>query len=151
MRGFVIAAAMVLGVGEGTLAAESESIAWSSSVEAAWRAAGSLDRPMIVFVTRAGCLPCARMKTATFVDRQVARLINERFVAVVVDGAQPTPLLNELRVHAVPATFVISSEAKILDRIEGFLPPQALAARLATFTPKPQSPTPPPAASARAF
>lgn len=148
MRDLFAAATMILGIGVSSAAADPGAVSWSNSVEDAWRTAGSLGRPMIVFVTRTGCLPCARMKTMTFVDRRVTGLINDRFVAVTLDGAQPTPLLNELKVHAVPATFVISPEAKILARFDGYLAPEALVARLAALSP---SPPPQPSPTARAF
>jgi hypothetical protein len=91
------------------------------------------------------------MKTMTFVDRQVIGLINERFAAVVVDGALPTPLLRDLNVHAVPATFVISPNAIILDRIEGFVSARDLISRLNSIVPRAEPHSPQPSATARAF
>jgi thioredoxin-related protein len=124
---------------------------WTRNVEQAWGASGTLDRPMIVFVTREGCLPCARMKTVTFVDRQVIGLIEERFVAIAMDGGRPSPLLNDLQVHAVPATFIISPRAVILERIEGFVSPEELVSRLNKVAPQWKPATPQPSTTARAF
>jgi hypothetical protein len=151
MRNLCAAAAVVLGISSASNAAGLENVSWSNTVEEAWHTAGLLDRPMIVFVTRTGCLPCARMKTITFVDRQVTGLINDRYVAVTVDGGQPTPFLHDLQVHAVPATFIISPKAVILDRMEGFLSPQALASKLTTMAPQPKPQSPQPSTTARAF
>jgi len=45
-------------------------------------------------------------------------------------------LLKDLRVTSYPSTFVISPEAVILDRIDGFVPPDAFASRLNAFRPR---------------
>jgi hypothetical protein len=71
------------------------------------------------------------MKHGTYSDRAVAATINDRFIALTIDAARPSPLLKDLAVNAYPATFVISPEAVILQRIDGFITPQQMSAHLA--------------------
>jgi hypothetical protein len=70
------------------------------------------------------------MKETTFAHPVVAGGISRSFVPLVVDGTVPTPLVNELRVSAYPATFIISPQAVILARIDGYVDPATLAGRL---------------------
>jgi hypothetical protein len=53
----------------------------------------------------------------------------------VLDGNGTAQLLKDLRVTAYPSTFVISPQAVILDRIDGYLPPEALSQRLNSLGP----------------
>jgi thioredoxin-related protein len=116
-------------------AAETSNVRWFNDVSEAWRVSQSQGRPLLVFVTRADCVPCARMKVGTYTDRTVATTINDRFVAVTIDAARPSPLLKDLAVNAYPATFVISPQAVILQRIDGYVPPDQMSARLAKIVP----------------
>ena len=114
-------------------APEVEKVIWHDDVSVAWQASQSQNRPLLVFVTRADCLPCAKMKVGTYKDRGVAETINRRFVALWLDAARPSPLLKDLAVKAIPATFVISPDAVILQRTEGFISAEQMTARLATI------------------
>ena len=116
---------------QAVIAAEPPQVRWLSDVAEAWRTSQSQGRPMLVFVTQSGCLPCAKMKVNTYADPTVAARINERFVALVIHADQPSVLLKDLAVKAYPTTFVISPEAVILERIDGFMTPDKLSAKLA--------------------
>ena len=112
-------------------AADPPQVRWLSDVAEAWQMSQSHGRPLLVFVTQTGCLPCAKMKVNTFADPKVAARISQQFVALVIHADQPSALLKDLAVKAYPTTFVISPEAVILERIDGFMPPEKLAAKLA--------------------
>jgi hypothetical protein len=105
-------------------------VVWHTTVESAWNLTRQQGRPLLVFVTREDCAYCVKMKDRTFSHATVAEAINRGYVPLVLDGGVPTPLLRELRVSMYPATFVISPQAVILARIDGFVPPEALASRL---------------------
>jgi hypothetical protein len=81
---------------------------------------------------------CTKMKKSTLADRQVAARIDSAFVPLLLDGSQDCPLLKELNVKAYPATFVVSPDAVILDRIDGYVTADVLAKRLAKQTPSAQ-------------
>ena len=116
---------------EAVSAAEQIPVRWFADANEAWRTSQSQGRPLLIFVTRTDCVPCARMKIGTYTDRAVAATINDRFIALTIDAARPSPLLKDLAVNAYPATFVISPEAVILQRIDGFVTPEQMSARLA--------------------
>ncbi len=112
-------------------AAEPTAIAWHSDVETAWKATQEQGRPLLIFVTAKQCTHCVKMKQATYADPTVAAAVNRSFVPLVLDGGSNSPLLKELGVTAYPATFIISGDAVVLDRVNGYVPPETLVKRLA--------------------
>jgi protein disulfide-isomerase len=112
-------------------AAEPPSVAWHHDVKSAWQSTQQQGRPLLVFVTTNHCLYCTKMKQATYANAAVAATINRSFVPLVLDGEAPCPLLKDLAVKAYPATFIISRDAVILDRVDGYVAPDKLMARLA--------------------
>ncbi len=119
------------------LSAEPSKVAWHTDIQSAWKAAQQQGRPLLVFVTRYNCFYCTQMKLRTYENLQIAGAINRSFVPLVIDGSVDSPLVRELKVQAFPATFVISPQAVILDRIDGYVPPEVLARRLSA---KPTAP-----------
>ena len=113
-------------------AADVAAIAWHNDVTQAWQQAQRAQRPLVVYVTHENCVFCEKMKQQTWRDARVARAVRDGFVPLFVDATHPSLLTKELAVNAYPATFVISPQAVVLDRINGFVPPERLAARLAT-------------------
>lgn len=103
---------------------------WHTDARRAWQAAQQTGRPLLVFVTRADCLHCAKMRQGTFADPRVSAGLASDYIPLVLDGAKATPLLNDLRVQVFPSTFIISPRAIILARWEGYLPPKTLSDRL---------------------
>jgi thioredoxin-related protein len=114
-------------------AADKPSIAWHSDVEKAWKATQDQGRPLLIFVTAKQCAYCVKMKQTTYADPNVAAAVKRSFVPLVLDGDSNSPLLKELGVTAYPATFIISGDAVVLDRVNGYVPPEALVKRLAAI------------------
>jgi len=114
-------------------AAEADKVAWRTDVGQAWKQSREQGRPMLVFVTHSQCLYCTKMKLNTWSSPTLAGAIDRSYVPLTLDGGQPTPLLKDLAVVSYPTTFVISPQAVVLDRVEGFIAPEALSARLAAL------------------
>jgi hypothetical protein len=114
-------------------------VAWRESVDDAWKESQQAGRPMLVFVTRERCFYCDKMKQSTYVAQPVVASLNADFVPLLLDGGRDSPLLRDLRVSAFPSTFVISPQAVILDRIDGYVSPETLATRLAALRARPPS------------
>jgi thioredoxin-related protein len=112
-------------------AADVAPIAWHSDVATAWKTSQEQGRPLLVFVTAKQCTYCVKMKQGTYADPAVAAAINRSFVPLVLDGTSPSPLAKDLAVTAFPATFIISNDAVVLDRVSGYVPPETLIKHLA--------------------
>ena len=122
------------------LAAEgAQEVAWQRDIAEAWQATQQNGRLLLVFVTRDHCYYCAKMKDGTYASPAVARSVQAAFVPLMLDGAEQTPLLRELNVKGYPSTFIISPQAVVLDRIDGYVSPEVLASRLMALRPRPPS------------
>ena len=108
-------------------------LAWHTDLAAAWHASQQAGRPLLVFVTHDHCRHCVRMKQWTLADSIVTGTIHRAYVPLEMNGGGDSPLLKELAVSVYPATFIISPNAVVLDRIEGYIPPDKLAGRLAAI------------------
>ena len=129
-------ALVVLGLLPPSLAGEVVQVVWHNDVETAWKATQEHRRPLLVFVTKDRCFYCVQMKERTYADASVAGTIRGSFVPLVLDGGGNSPLLKDLKVTAYPSTFVISPQAVILDRMDGYVPPDAFASRLNSLRPQ---------------
>jgi protein disulfide-isomerase len=127
LSGIVLLCAVTAGAAEKR---KSANVSWHTDVSQAWQQTQKNRRPLLIFVTHENCAFCTKMKTGTFVDGRVTAKIQRGFVPLVVDASDKSPLLKELNVKAYPATFVVSPDAVVLDRIDGYVTPEALAKRL---------------------
>jgi uncharacterized protein YyaL (SSP411 family) len=116
-------------------AGERAQVAWQTDLASAWSATRQYNRPLLVFVTHDDCAYCTQMKDRTYGDAALAGAINRSFVPLVLDGGTKSPLLAELHVRVFPSTFVISPQAVVLARVDGYLPPEAMARRLNALGP----------------
>ena len=122
------------------LAAEGvREVAWQKDIGQAWQATQRQGRPLLVFVTRDHCYYCTKMKDGTYATPAIAQSVHAAFVPLMLDGRQQSALLRELNVKGYPSTFVISPQAVVLDRIDGYVTPEILASRLNALRPRPPS------------
>ena len=112
---------------------------WQSDIGQAWKMTQQQDRPLLVFVTSEDCAYCVKMKNSTYADSFVRAQIAACFVPLELNGRDASPLVKDLHVESYPTTFIISPRAVVLDRISGYVPPDALAKRLAAFQPRLQA------------
>ena len=120
-------------------AVAADSVGWQTDVNQAWKMTQQQDRPLLVFVTSEDCAYCVKMKNSTYADSFVRAQIAACFVPLELNGRDASPLVKDLHVESYPTTFIISPRAVILDRISGYVPPEALAKRLDAFRPRLQA------------
>lgn len=121
---------MLIVLGSAARADEAQTVAWHTELETAWSAACRDSRPLLLFVTRDDCTFCTRMKDRTFSHPGIAAQMRDAFVPLVLDGRADSPLLKELKVACYPSTFVISPQAVVLLRVDGYLSPIDFGRRL---------------------
>lgn len=122
---------MICLVGVSNLSA-AEAIRWNADINAAARQAASEQRPMLIFVSSQHCPYCTKMKRDTYRNAAVANDVNTAFIPVAVDADRSGRLVRQLRVSAYPTTLVVSPDAHVVDRIEGYVRPRQFRHRLAT-------------------
>ncbi len=115
----------------GTLhAAEVHHIDWNRDLKRAWQSAQAQQRPLLLFVTGDRCRYCTLMKQQTWRDPAVAFAVNQGFVAAEIHTNFHDRVAEALKIRALPTTFVISPDRKILARLDGYLPAEQLIQQL---------------------
>lgn len=74
------------------------------------------------------CTPCKWMDETTFKDENVARVLNENFIAlkVDIDNVSGYDLKNAYDVKYLPTMLIFNSQGQLLDRVEETLSPRKL-------------------------
>jgi uncharacterized protein YyaL (SSP411 family) len=103
-----------------------------SSYPAAWTAAQTTNRPILVFVTSSNCPHCTRMLGETYQLPQVRQMMSSSFETVFVDRYEQPALAAALKVRWFPTTVVVAPNNKVIDVIEGYVDPAAFSRRLQT-------------------
>lgn len=68
-----------------TLGLYAADVSWQTSYAKAAKMAGSMNKPMLVFMNKQGCGSCAYMKENVFTDPAVVEYLNTHFIAVSLD------------------------------------------------------------------
>ena len=121
-RGFIAAAIVCLTAAAGQAA----EIAWRTDYDEAVHESARLKKPILIEVTAPWCGYCKQMFGQTFADQRVVEQVNRSFIPIRLDAARDSELVDALRVESFPATIVVASDRKILKRIAGFHPAEAL-------------------------
>ena len=95
-------------------------IKWSSDVRAAHRVAVREKKPMLIVFGADWCGYCKKLEQTTLADPRMASYINSGFIAVHVDVDDTPDVAEILGVEGLPCTIVLSPNADLLGRIEGY-------------------------------
>jgi thiol:disulfide interchange protein len=91
-------------------------------------------RPLFVHLYAPGCKGCETLDQTTYMDRDVADVLNERFVPVLLNARRDNPalrMLNREPGHVFsPVLIVCAPDGRELRRTRGHLSPQAMLLEL---------------------
>ena len=104
--------------------APANEVNWLTDVEEAKELAQSQGRPMVYFLTATWCSPCRIMKREVWANSEVEAMVNEGFVAVLVDVDDPqyASVLQRYNVQGTPWTIITDSHDEVLDYRYGAMP-----------------------------
>ncbi len=91
-------------------------------------------KPMLVFLTMDSCPHCHRMLETTYKDKLIVHEIAMSYVPIVINGTQQHELAKRFGVRVYPTTFVVGSDNRILERMEGYVSPREMQRRLEDVT-----------------
>ena len=110
-----------------TLFAEVE---WAMDYADALEESKSSGKPMLVMIGQENCNYCFFMKSQVFTHPEVARFVNERFVAVELD-LNDDPIPPKLKPYGTPTFYIVGSGGERVSRpIVGAAPADAFIERL---------------------
>jgi thioredoxin-related protein len=116
-------------------AAIAQEVQWRTNYSLARKEALDTNRPLLLDFGTEQCFWCRRLDTTTFRDAQLARLLNENFIALKIDAASDVRLTEALRIHSFPTLVIAAADGKILDVTEGYREAAALYDQLRRVLP----------------
>ncbi|QDS98729.1 thioredoxin family protein [Adhaeretor mobilis] len=102
-----------------------------ASVDHAWKTALKRQRPLVIMFTSDQCHYCKKMLLQTYRHPGIQRLLIENSETVLAHAEKYPSLLKQMRIQSFPTTLVISPQGKVLEAIQGYVPPNEFADRVA--------------------
>ena len=104
-------------------------IEWNFDWATAQDSAKSQEKPLLIDFHADWCSWCYRMDEDTYSDPEVAELAKQ-FICVKIDTDNQPEVAKQYRIRGLPTTMFLSSEAKEIDIIPGYLPPEELLKKM---------------------
>lgn len=95
-------------------------INWETDLLKARSKAMQTGRPILIVFGAEWCTFCKKMENTTFSEKEMVGAINERFVPVHLDFDKSKSIAQALEVKGIPSSIVISTDADVLSRKDGF-------------------------------
>lgn len=98
-------------------------IRWVGSYALAQRQAVESQKPMILYFTGTWCVPCRIMKREVWASDEVANVVNQELIPVMIDLADPrySELLIRYKVHGAPVVIITDPHGQPLNWRSGRL------------------------------
>lgn len=110
-------------------------VTWHTDIDAAWTLAKQQQRPMLIYVSAKNCSWCVRMARETLADAGLQTDVTASCIAVRLDQqTADRELLKKLGVRVYPTTLIVSPQAKILSRTDGYVTAHDLRQKLRATT-----------------
>lgn len=93
---------------------------WQSNLQSAHKVATAENKPMLLVFGADWCHYCKKLERETLNSNEIAQYVNETFVPVHLDADKDKKVAEILKVSSLPCTIVLSPEANLLGRIDGF-------------------------------
>ena len=109
---------------------ENQSISWQKSLKDAHRVALQQNKPIMLVFGAEWCGFCKKLEKTTLSNPQLSKYINSTFVSVHIDVDEEEKVAQILDVKSLPCTIILSPEADLLGRFEGFMQPAPMYQKL---------------------
>lgn len=100
-----------------------EPLLWQNDLAQAQSLSWTHDRPLLIYVTTAGCPYCRRMEQQTWPDDVVHQRLQTRFVPLRLDAENHPELIAQLGVKGFPTTLIYGTDRRRLAEFVGYAPP----------------------------
>ena len=106
-------------------------VAWQPNLRAAHKVAVRDNKPLLIVFGAEWCHFCTKLETETLAHPALARYINTTYVPVHLDFDKDERVREILEVERLPCTILLTKDAEILDRFDGYMPPADIYKKLA--------------------
>ena len=104
---------------------------WQKDIFAGHKEANRTGKPMLLVFGAEWCVFCKKLEQTTLAEPEMVKYINENFVPVHLDLDHDKQVASILEIKSLPCTVVLSPDADVLARIEGYAKAPVLYKQLA--------------------
>ena len=93
---------------------------WNTNLKAAHRQAIEQDKPLLIVFGASWCSYCHKLERETLGDKRMIAAVERDFIPVHLDFDRDSKVAQILEVERLPCTVVLSPQADLLMKHEGF-------------------------------
>lgn len=108
-----------------------KNVRWQKDLKSAHKVAVAEGKPILIVFGAEWCTYCHKLEKQVIDQPETAAYINENFVAVHLDADHEKKVVDILEVDSLPCTVVLSPNADLLGRFEGYADARKYTANLA--------------------
>lgn len=101
--------------------AANDSIEWRTWSNSNFAAAKKSQRLVLLYAKADWCHWCQNMKATTLQDKNLIKLINEKYIPVKVDVDTDTNLVKKFAISALPTIIILDDKQNIVRRFTGYV------------------------------
>ena len=117
----VVGFVLVLSHGQQASAEGPKGKNWLRDLQAAHKVSNAQKKPMLLVFGSKNCYYCRKLEKYTLAEPGVANTLASSFVPVYLDYQQNPRAAEILEIKALPCTVILSPEADLLDRFNGYV------------------------------
>lgn len=106
-------------------------VEWSPNLKAAHKLAVRDNKPLLLVFGADWCHFCKKLENESLAHPALANYINTTYVPVHLDFDKDERAREILKVERLPCTILVTKDAEILDRFEGYMPAAEVYRKLA--------------------
>jgi thioredoxin-like negative regulator of GroEL len=107
-------------------------VQWQTNLQIAHRLSRESNKPMLFVFGADWCTWCKKLEKTTLSDRELVAYINANFIPIHIDADRDPRVVEILEAEALPCAVVLSPNADLLGRIQGFRDAAGYKSALAT-------------------
>lgn len=97
-----------------------QKIRWNHNLKAAHKLAVEQDKPLLIVFGASWCTYCHKLERETLGDKRITAIVERDFIPVHLDYDRDSKIAKILEVERLPCTVMLSPQADLLLKHEGY-------------------------------